>query len=97
VPGWVSAAKRGRHGLSVVHQSQARRGDIVCFDWSGVGGDSLAYDHIGFVRGAAVNGWLPTREFNTGPGAGGNQSDGDGCWDRVRQVNAGVLIIRVGI
>jgi hypothetical protein len=99
VPAWVSAARARQHGLKVIAQADAAPGDLVCFDWNGVGGTNTNFDHIGFVRGkptgGAVGGVLPTREFNTGPGAGGNQSDGDGCWDRLRPVNPGVLIIRV--
>lgn len=96
VPTWVSAARRARYGLRLVAVSQAKAGDLVCFDWNGAGGDPVNFDHIGFVRGPAANGLLPTLEFNTGPGAGGNQSDGDGCWERVRRVDGGVLTIRVG-
>jgi hypothetical protein len=95
VPGWVMAARARRHGLRVMPQMDAKPGDLICFDWNGAGGSSVNYDHIGFVRTHPARGVIGTREFNTGPGMGGNQSDGDGCWDRTRSVNAGVLIIRV--
>ncbi len=95
VPAWVSAARARTHGLRVVAQDDAQPGDLVCFDWNGVGGTNTNFDHIGFIRTPPQKGFVGTREFNTGPGAGGNQSDGDGCWDRIRPLNAGVLVIRV--
>lgn len=95
VPTWVSTARARAYGMRVVSHDDAQPGDLICFDWNGVGGKNTDFDHIGFVRTGAVKGFIGTREFNTGPGAGGNQSDGDGCWDRVRPLNAGVAIIRV--
>lgn len=96
VPGWVDAARAHKYGMTVLPNHMAAPNDLICFDWAGTGGNSANFDHIGLVRTKVVNSVVGTREFNTGPGAGGNQSDGDGCWDRFRPVNDGVLIIRGG-
>lgn len=62
-----------------VSPEQARPGALITFNF-GSGGAK----HIGLARGRMVNGSIPTREFNTAPGSGGNQANGGGCYDRNR-------------
>lgn len=94
VPEWVECARLRKYGLSIVSPANAAPNDAVAFDWSGQGGPAGVFDHIGLVRTRVIGNNVGTREFNTGPGPGGNQSDGDGCWDRVRPVGPGVVFIR---
>ena len=94
VPGWVDSARNGRHGLHVIERNLVLPNDLICFNWAGVAGPARDYDHIGLVRTKPTSNITGTREFNTGPGAGGNQSDGDGCWDRQRPYSDGDLYIR---
>lgn len=55
-------------------------GDAVLFDWTGRGGPA---EHTGTViSDDGVN--IHTFECNTGSGNAGNQSNGDGCYYRVR-------------
>lgn len=97
VPGWTQAAMNQKYGMQIVPIQNAIPNDVIVFNWAGVRGPARDYDHIGFVRTKLLaSGVIGTREFNTGPGAGGNQSDGDGCWDRWRPNNAGILILRGG-
>jgi hypothetical protein len=58
------------------------RGDIVFFDWSGLKRAGRE-QHVGVVTSVS-SGNIRTIEFNTGPG--GNQSDGDGVWERSRSL-----------
>lgn len=57
----------------------AKPGALVVFNF-GSGGAK----HIGLARGAMRGGVMPTREFNTAPGSGGNQANGGGVYDRNR-------------
>lgn len=57
----------------------AKPGALIVFNW-GSGGAK----HVAMARGRMVGGVIPTREFNTAPAAGGNQSNGDGCYDKTR-------------
>jgi hypothetical protein len=72
-----------------VSSSQARAGDLVCFDWDN---DGIA-DHIGFVTGPVdPHGNFPTLEGNTSEG---NNSNGGQVQDRVRNVSAVECFVRI--
>jgi hypothetical protein len=60
-----------------------RPGDVVFFDW---GGSQLtgAVDHVALVEAPLSDGRIQTIEGNTSPGEGGSQSNGGGCWRRIR-------------
>ncbi len=82
-----------RHGWLT---SKPKRGDLVCYDFSGNG---VCDDHIGIVERVISSGSslvLQTVEGNTSSGSGGSQSDGGGVYRRVRTVSRrGVRFIRV--
>jgi hypothetical protein len=73
------------------HESQYRRGDIAFFDWSG-NRRKRHEVHVAIIEEVTDHG-VKTVEFNTVPGAGGNQSDGGGVYRRHRSMN---LVVGVG-
>jgi len=60
---WVSAARRGEHGLSFVDAKDARPGDIVAYDWGG-GNDFGGDGHIGFLESEVRDGKFTAVEGN---------------------------------
>lgn len=70
---------QGRVRFVRVSPENAKPGALVVMNF-GSGGAK----HIALARSRMVKGVIPTREFNTTPGAGGNQANGGGCWDRDR-------------
>jgi hypothetical protein len=65
-PTVLAEAQLGRHGMRVVPASQARRGDLVLFDW-GPGGDPA--DHIGRLVAPPADGLAATVDGNSGEGS----------------------------
>jgi hypothetical protein len=88
VPDYVSVAKAGKHGLSVVDSSQVIPGDLACFDWQGDG----ECDHIGIVVTKVRSGGFQCIEGNT---SYGNDSNGGQVMLRDRNVNSVGCFIRV--
>lgn len=90
-PSWESHIRAGTvstdHRFRLIQVAKLptamRYGDILLFDWPGH--DGVA-DHFGRYLGGWQGGQalVPTVEANTGPGAGGNQSEGDGVYKRMR-------------
>lgn len=83
-PGLVSLATDGKYGMRI--SAKPDLGDDVVYKWMAGG----PWAHVGGVekRRPVI---LPSLavmvyalEANTGPGDGGNQSDGDGVWSRTR-------------
>lgn len=97
VPAWVSSARAGRYGMSVVSLGRARRGDAICFDWSRGGRGDGVHDHIGLLRRRpnVVTGSALTVEGNTSSGSSGSQADGAGLWARVRDARSPAVLIRI--
>lgn len=63
-------------------------GSLVFYDWPGDGKDRIS--HVGIVL--AVEGdSIVALEANTRPGPGGDQSDGDGVYQRTRPLNASIV------
>jgi RTX calcium-binding nonapeptide repeat (4 copies) len=61
---WIREAAEAEGGRLVqIPLSRARRGDLVLFDF--VPGDGDPDSHVGLVRGAPLNGAVPTIEGNT--------------------------------
>lgn len=78
----------------LVPVTSAQPGDIVFFNWSGKGGIA---EHVGLVVSNNIGSkLLTTYEGNTAtPGAvGGNESNGDGCYQKVRQYEFVVAVAR---
>lgn len=89
VPSYVDAARRGRHGLSVVAAADVVPGDLCCFDW---GRDGVA-DHIGIVdRPPGTGSTFTAIEGNT---AVGNNSNGGQVMHRERSVRDVLVFVRV--
>lgn len=93
VPGLYKLAQDGKLGLSVVSwDSQASSSDpwshLIAFQFD----RDPALDHVGRTTTRRVNGMVWTIEANTGPGAGANQADGDGVWQRHRSLVAAKCI-----
>lgn len=89
VPGLMSLAAHGKFGLTEVGwAAQASSKDpashLILFQFD----SDPALDHVGRTTGAVRNGQVETVEANTGPGAGANQADGDGIWQRHRSIRA---------
>jgi cell wall-associated NlpC family hydrolase len=59
----LTEAQAGRWGLRVVPASQARRGDLVLFDWH-PGGDPA--DHVGRLQRPPSGGVVHTVDGNSG-------------------------------
>jgi len=97
VPAWVSSARAGRYGMSVVSVGAARRGDAICFDWSRGGLGDGVHDHIGLLRSRpkVLTGSVLTVEGNTSSGQSGSQADGDGLWARVRNARHPAVLVRI--
>lgn len=70
-----------KYGWKKISPKNAKKGDIVFFDFGGVNGSES--DHVGLVR-SNVGGELHTIEGNTSPGTGGSQRDGGGVYERKR-------------
>lgn len=68
-----------------VNPDVIHKGDIIILTWGGAGSNPHG-DHLARARADSLTAMSPvlTREANTGPGDAGNQSDGDGVYDRVR-------------
>lgn len=62
-PTILAEAQSGKWGMRVIAPSQARRGDLVLFDW-GPGGDPT--DHLGRLLAPARNGVVKTVDGNSG-------------------------------
>ena len=78
----------------LVPVTSAQPGDIVFFNWSGKGGIA---EHVGLVVSNNIGSkLLTTYEGNTAtPGAvAGNESNGDGCYQKVRQYEFVVAVAR---
>jgi hypothetical protein len=92
-PDILAQARARRYGWMVIDWSQARRGDVVLFDWDD---DGIA-DHIGLLRdnnnGVGIS-LVDTVEGNTSAGAGGSQSNGDGVYNRVRNKSDIIAVVR---
>lgn len=67
------------------HTSGPQRGDIVFFDWSGLRRQGKEM-HVGIVEEVRGN-YVVCLEFNTTSGSKGNQSDGGGCYRRIRHIS----------
>lgn len=63
VPDILTAAQHARYGLRVVSSKQARRGDLVIFDWHD-GGDIA--DHVGRLQRPPAGGMVDTVDGNSG-------------------------------
>lgn len=80
VPEILSDAKAGRNGLRLVPKAEAKRGDLLVFNF-----DGGVVDHIGRARGPWKNGSIQTVEANTSfEGKSGSQSDGGALALRTR-------------
>jgi peptidoglycan hydrolase-like protein with peptidoglycan-binding domain len=91
VPYIVQDAAAGKNGLQQVSASQAKRGDLVCYDWEG---DGVA-DHVGLVVDPPGSGSsFHTVEGNTSSGTSGSQSNGGGVYQRTRYVSDVVCFAR---
>lgn len=97
VPYIVADARAGRNNLRVVHPSEVRPGDIVCYDWPGES-PGLA-DHTGLfekwedeARGnfSAIEGNTSAPNDTTG-----SQSDGGGVFRRDRNTDLVQVFVRV--
>jgi len=88
VPEYVSVARAGKHGLSVVDAARVIPGDLACFDWQGDG----ECDHIGIVTTKVRSGNFQCIEGNT---SFGNDSNGGQVMLRDRSVNSVGCFIRV--
>jgi hypothetical protein len=65
------------------NSGDVRPGDIVYFDWAG-SENTGAVDHVGIVEQPLADGRIQTIEGNTSSGEYGSQSNGGGCYRRVR-------------
>lgn len=90
VPFFVSAAREGSYGLRVVSFAGARKGDPVAFDW-----DGGVADHVGLFVEKLSPTTFKTIEFNTSPTDAGSQSNGGGCYWKVRNVAQVEAFVRV--
>jgi hypothetical protein len=72
-----------RLGRAIPRNGEVRPGDVVFFDW---GGSLLAsnVDHVGIVEAPLPDGRIQTIEGNTSPSDFGSQSNGGGCYRRIR-------------
>jgi CHAP domain len=88
VPFVVAAAREGRYGLTVVHWSDVKPNDLVCYDWSHDG----TADHIGVFEKKTGEFSFTAIEGNT---SGANDSDGGEVMRRDRHVNLVQVFVRV--
>jgi hypothetical protein len=63
-PDVLAAAEKGRFGLQVVPEQEARRGDLVLFDWNPTGGDPA--DRVARLVEPPENGHVRTVDGNSG-------------------------------
>jgi hypothetical protein len=90
VPFFVSDAQRGVNGLHVIGFGACQVGDPVAFDW-----DGGVADHVGlFVKKLSPT-TFATIEFNTSPLDTGSQSNGGGCYAKVRNIEQVEAFVRV--
>lgn len=81
----VDDARNGQNGLRAVPVVEAKKGDIVAFDFA----------HIALVReDYNGSGYLKTAEGNTSDGSGGSQNNGGGVYLRERSVSDVLVIAR---
>ena len=79
VPSMEQTAKNRGDWIPVTDRANARPGDLVVFDWQLDG----TTDHLGVL--VAKEGTQDrTVEYNTSPTSAGSQSNGRGCWERLR-------------
>jgi hypothetical protein len=89
VPSYVTSARAGRNGLSVVSAKDAIPGDLVCFDW---GRDGVS-DHIGILATSVTpNGSFSSVEGNT---SFGDNSNGGKVMLRDRNTSQVQVFVRV--
>ncbi|OYN88277.1 peptidoglycan-binding protein [Parenemella sanctibonifatiensis] len=75
VPSLKQYAAANNHWLSL---NSAKPGDFVCL---------FNLGHVGVLERNNDNGTITTIEYNTSEGNGGSQTNGNGCWRRVRNVD----------
>lgn len=78
-PTILADAKAGKNGLRLIAKSEAKRGDLLLFNW-----DGGVVDHIGRARGPWDGKSIKTVEANTSFGTSGSQSDGGAIALRTR-------------
>lgn len=78
-PSILADAKAGKNGLRLIPKGEAKRGDLLLFNW-----DGGVADHIGRARGPWKNGKIETVEGNTSFDNVGSQSDGGAMAMRTR-------------
>lgn len=89
VPYVVDDARAGRHGLVLVHYSNVRAGDLVCYDWDRDG----TADHIGIFEKKESTSQFVAIEGNT---AVGNDSNGGEVMERKdRYVSEVLAFVRI--
>lgn len=80
-PHILEDARRGVNGFEkLVPLDEARRGDLVLFNFPGGAG----VDHVGMALGGYRNGAIETVEGNTSSTTAGSQSNGGGVFRRIR-------------
>lgn len=91
-PSVVSMANSRQHGLVKVPLGAAQPGDWVYFKFPGVSTDLC--DHVGLFV-ADHGSTISTIEGNTSPeGSNGSQSNGGGCFRRIRSKSLVVAVVR---
>lgn len=86
-PTILADAKAGKNGLRLVPKAEAKRGDLLLFNW-----DGGVVDHIGRARGPWKDGRIETVEGNTSFDNSGSQSNGGALakrtrsWDQIEAV-----------
>jgi hypothetical protein len=89
-PTILADAKAGKNGLRVVPKDEAKRGDLLLFDWQGDG----TMDHIGRARAPWKDGKISTVEGNTSFDNSGSQSDGGAMALRIRSWGQIAAVVR---
>lgn len=89
-PTILADAKAGRHGMRTVPKGEARRGDLLLFDW----GRDGVMDHIGRARGPWKGDRIETVEGNTSFDDRGSQSDGGAMAKRTRYWSQIAAVVR---
>ena len=86
-PQILSDAKAGKNGLRLIPKGEAKRGDLLLFNW-----DGGVVDHIGRARGPWNGKSIETVEANTSFDNSGSQSNGGAVakrtrhWDQIEAV-----------
>lgn len=94
VPNVVALARMNHDGLTIVHSSVVKKGDLVCFDWPGESHGTA--DHIGvFDHWIEVGKSFETVEGNTSPDDHGNQSNGGEVCIKTRYLSTVQAFVRV--